>query len=185
VFAAKSQAEFEWERSMTWNGRPVTVWKYHIAREHSTFNSSASGFLHSSRVVFGVDGTIYADAETNHVLRLSVDAKDLPASYPVKEIHIALEYAKQKIGDTEYLLPAQSISESVMGKERRKSETRFIDYRKFLGALRTGGFHGSIAYEMCSPLLGGGSMENLDRYATRFLEFIHDFRGRAGSVAAD
>ncbi len=61
----------------------------------------------------------------------------------------------------------------------------FIDYRKFLAALRTGGFQGSIAYEMCSPLLGGGSMENLDRYATRFLEFIHDFRGRAGSVAAD
>ncbi|PYT31643.1 MAG: sugar phosphate isomerase/epimerase [Acidobacteria bacterium] len=61
----------------------------------------------------------------------------------------------------------------------------FVDYRKFLGALRAGGFHGSIAYEMCSPLLGGGSMENLDRYATRFLEFVHDFRGRAGSVAAD
>lgn len=61
----------------------------------------------------------------------------------------------------------------------------FIDYRKFLGALRAGGFHGSIAYEMCSPLLGGGSMENLDRYAARFLEFIHDFRGRAGSIAAD
>lgn len=61
----------------------------------------------------------------------------------------------------------------------------FIDYRKFLGALRAGGFHGSIAYEMCSPLLGGGSMENLDRYATRFIEFILDFRGRAGSVAAD
>jgi len=61
----------------------------------------------------------------------------------------------------------------------------FIDYRKFLSALRTGGFNGSIAYEMCSPLLGGGSVENLDRYAMRFLEFIHDFRGRAGSVAAD
>ena len=56
----------------------------------------------------------------------------------------------------------------------------FVDYRKFLGALRAGGFHGSIAYEMCSPLLGGGSMENLNRYATRFLEFVHDFRGRAG-----
>jgi sugar phosphate isomerase/epimerase len=61
----------------------------------------------------------------------------------------------------------------------------FIDYRKFLDTLRAGGFRGSIAYEMCSPLLGGGSMENLDQYATRFLEFIHDFRERAGSVAAD
>jgi sugar phosphate isomerase/epimerase len=61
----------------------------------------------------------------------------------------------------------------------------FIDYRKFLGALRAGGFRGSVAYEMCSPLLGGGSIENLDRYAVRFVQFIHDFRGRAGSVAAD
>jgi len=61
----------------------------------------------------------------------------------------------------------------------------FIDYRKFLGALRAGGFQGSIAYEMCSPLLGGGSIENLDRYATRFLEFIREFRSRVGSVAAD
>jgi len=61
----------------------------------------------------------------------------------------------------------------------------FIDYHKFLSALRAGGFRGSVGYEMCSPLMGGGSMENLDRYATRFLEFFHQFRERSGSVAAD
>jgi len=48
----------------------------------------------------------------------------------------------------------------------------FIDYRAFLNALREGGFQGTVAYEMCSPLAGGGSMENLDRCARRFLEFI-------------
>jgi sugar phosphate isomerase/epimerase len=48
----------------------------------------------------------------------------------------------------------------------------FIDYRGFLGALAAGGYGGAVAYEMCSPLLGGGSIENLDRYARRFLEFI-------------
>ncbi len=36
------------------------------------------------------------------------------------------------------------------------------------------GFKGSVAYEMCSPLLGGGSEENLDRYAKRFLVFLSD-----------
>jgi sugar phosphate isomerase/epimerase len=51
-------------------------------------------------------------------------------------------------------------------------EEGFIDYRAFLGALREGGFHGSVAYEMCSPILGGGSRENLDRYARLFLKFI-------------
>jgi len=60
----------------------------------------------------------------------------------------------------------------------------FIDYRSFLSALRDSGFTGSVAYEMCSPLAGGGSAENLDRYARRFLQFLNEFRG-AGSAAAD
>lgn len=48
----------------------------------------------------------------------------------------------------------------------------FIDYRAFLGALRAGGFEGTVAYEMCSPLLGGGSIANLDRYARQFLAWL-------------
>lgn len=48
----------------------------------------------------------------------------------------------------------------------------FIDYRSFLTSLAEGGFSGPVAYEMCSPLRGGGSIENLDLYARRFLEFM-------------
>jgi sugar phosphate isomerase/epimerase len=48
----------------------------------------------------------------------------------------------------------------------------FIDYQKFLAALQENGFNGSVAYEMCSPLRDGCSLETLDRYARRFLEFM-------------
>jgi sugar phosphate isomerase/epimerase len=48
----------------------------------------------------------------------------------------------------------------------------FIDYRTFFQTLREVGYRGHVAYEMCSPLRGGGSEENLDRYARHFLEFI-------------
>ncbi len=47
-----------------------------------------------------------------------------------------------------------------------------IDYRGFLTTLREHGFDGYVAYEMCSPLRDGGSVETLDRHARRFLEFI-------------
>ncbi|MFN0105945.1 MAG: sugar phosphate isomerase/epimerase family protein [Bryobacteraceae bacterium] len=47
----------------------------------------------------------------------------------------------------------------------------FIDYRLFLRALENNGFRGSIAYEMCSPLMGGGAIDNLDRCASRFLKW--------------
>jgi sugar phosphate isomerase/epimerase len=48
----------------------------------------------------------------------------------------------------------------------------FIDYCKFLTALQESGFNGTVAYEMCSPLRGGGDMKTLDCYARRFLEFM-------------
>ncbi len=42
----------------------------------------------------------------------------------------------------------------------------------FLRGLRDGGFDGTVAYEMCSPLRGGGAIENLDACARRFLEWL-------------
>jgi sugar phosphate isomerase/epimerase len=44
----------------------------------------------------------------------------------------------------------------------------FIDYRTFLNTLEPA----SVAYEMCSPLLGGGDEDNLDRYARQFLSWM-------------
>jgi len=48
----------------------------------------------------------------------------------------------------------------------------FIDYRVFFSGLRDGGFDGVATYEMCSPLRGGGSIENLDRCANRYLRWM-------------
>ena len=48
----------------------------------------------------------------------------------------------------------------------------FVDLDAFFAGLREGGFAGYVAYEMCSPLRGGGSVENLDRVAARSLEVI-------------
>jgi len=48
----------------------------------------------------------------------------------------------------------------------------FIDYRCFLAQMEAGGFEGPVAYEMCSPLRGGGAMENLDFYGRKFVSFM-------------
>jgi sugar phosphate isomerase/epimerase len=54
----------------------------------------------------------------------------------------------------------------------------FIDYAAFFRALEDAGFNGTVAYEMCSPLLGGATLGNLDRHAAAFLEFMHSKCGR-------
>jgi sugar phosphate isomerase/epimerase len=56
-----------------------------------------------------------------------------------------------------------------------------IDYRGFLSALWGAGSNASVAYEMCSPLLAGGDMQALDRYARAFLEYMSQFRSEGGA----
>jgi sugar phosphate isomerase/epimerase len=50
----------------------------------------------------------------------------------------------------------------------------FIDYRKFFAALAAIGYSGHVAYEMCSPLQGGGSEANLDRCAAAFVSYMRE-----------
>lgn len=50
--------------------------------------------------------------------------------------------------------------------------TGFIDYAAFFHGLRDGGFDGIATFEMCSPLRGGGSLDNLDACARRYLDWM-------------
>lgn len=51
----------------------------------------------------------------------------------------------------------------------------FIAYDAFMRGLSSGGFDGYAVYEMCSPLRGGGSRENLDACARQFANWVTQF----------
>jgi sugar phosphate isomerase/epimerase len=50
--------------------------------------------------------------------------------------------------------------------------TGFIDYASFFRGLEDGGFDGWANYEMCEKLRGGSSMQNLDRCAKIYLDWL-------------
>ena len=50
----------------------------------------------------------------------------------------------------------------------------FVDLKAFFRGLKTGGFDGYVAYEMCSPLRGGGSEANLDATASASLRKVQE-----------
>jgi sugar phosphate isomerase/epimerase len=63
--------------------------------------------------------------------------------------------------------------------------TGSIDYVNFFRGLRDGGFDGIASYEMCSPLRGGGSLENLDRYAQHYLTWMQEDGCGERGIAAE
>jgi sugar phosphate isomerase/epimerase len=54
-----------------------------------------------------------------------------------------------------------------------------VDYPSFFRALEASGYCGYVAFEMCAPLQGGGSEENLDRCARGFLDYMRGGRWKA------
>jgi sugar phosphate isomerase/epimerase len=54
--------------------------------------------------------------------------------------------------------------------------TGFIDYASFFRGLRDGGFDGLATFEMCSPIRGGGEIENLDQYARTYLHWMQEHK---------
>lgn len=50
----------------------------------------------------------------------------------------------------------------------------FLDLKRFFSGLKEGGFDGYVAYEMCSPLRGGGNEANLDATAAVSLKKIQE-----------
>ncbi len=50
-----------------------------------------------------------------------------------------------------------------------------IDYKTWFETLREIGYQGWVVYEMCEVLDGGGSIENLDKTAKIFLEYMRQF----------
>jgi sugar phosphate isomerase/epimerase len=49
-----------------------------------------------------------------------------------------------------------------------------IDYPAFFQGLKDGGFDGVANYEMCSPIRGGGALENLDDYAGHYVRWMRE-----------
>ena len=53
-----------------------------------------------------------------------------------------------------------------------------VDYETYFKALKKIGYRGYITYEMCEVLDGGGSIENLDKTAKKFIAYMEDFERR-------
>jgi sugar phosphate isomerase/epimerase len=52
----------------------------------------------------------------------------------------------------------------------------FIDYAAFFRGLAEGGYRGPAIYEICSPIRGGGTLENLDACAAAYLKWMQAYK---------
>ena len=129
IFAAKTETEFEWTRWGKLRGRVMHVFSYRVRQANSNYRILAQG---AETIVVGYHGMIFVDKEDSRIHKITLEADDIPPSYPIHSAALSLDYDVQRIGDNPYLLPLKSVVTLAADHTlNTKNEVEFHAYRKF------------------------------------------------------
>jgi hypothetical protein len=153
IFDPRTETTFGWERWTTLRKRLTYVFNYHVPQAHSTYRithyvnpASEEG---AQSLVPGYRGLVYVDKESLKVMKITLEAENLPPGFPIRSVNLSLDYGPARIGDTDYVLPLQAELRS-RGDNRFqvKNDIEFRMYRKF-------GTDTSIKFDTPAPLPEG------------------------------
>ena len=129
IFDPSSQTQFNWERWSGLNQRWSYVFAFRVPLATSQYTIHSGHDKDEQVITVGFSGSIFIDKGTNRVMRVRMHADDIPATFPVQAASQQLDYAFQKIGDQEFLLPL--ISEMKMKMEGRLNSRNVIEFRNY------------------------------------------------------
>jgi len=128
TLARKADAMIDFDRWATLRGRRTYVFAYSISSGNSDYSIR---WERDMRIVVAYRGLLYVDKETHQVLRITLEATDIPPTFPVQEAREVLDYGYQTIGDHPYLLPLKAEVRMRHDKELTKTAKEFRLYQKF------------------------------------------------------
>ena len=84
----------------------------------------------SQTLVPAYKGSVWVDPSTAHVLRIEMQARNIPSDFPMDTIESAVDYSYVLIGGTSFLLPVHAES---LGCPRGASHCshNIIDFRNY------------------------------------------------------
>ncbi len=112
IFEPETQTQFEWKRWETLRGRPVAVFTYRVEKSRSMSELTTP----SSHVIVAYHGLIYADRDTQTVLRVTT-AAEAPQDFPLQDVTHVLDYALVPIAGEKFVLPSYSEMQSRASEE--------------------------------------------------------------------
>ena len=129
IFSPETDTEFAWDHWATLRGRRMYVFSFRVpqSRSHYTIYEGQT----RRTITTGYHGLIYADRDSEMVMRFRLECDDIPADFPVKDVHLDVNYDFIKVGDQEYVLPLKTEIRSRDGKYLTWNEAEFHLYRKF------------------------------------------------------
>jgi len=128
IFQKESDASFQWQRWATLRGKRAHVYSYRIAQPNSRW---LINYERTQEVVVGYSGLIFVDRDTEGILKVTLEAENIPPSFPIGKATTALDYDYTMISDQKFLLPLKADVRMRQDKLLTKNLVEFHLYRKF------------------------------------------------------
>jgi hypothetical protein len=74
---------------------------------------------------------VYWDRDAHAIPKITLDTIEIPSSFPIRDVHIKLDYDMTKVGDQQYMLPYHFQLDSTSDKFSSSNEADFKLYRKY------------------------------------------------------
>jgi hypothetical protein len=129
LFSLGTAAEFRFRGSSWMNKRDARLYDFKVPQERSHWHAVTPGQTHFP----AYKGSVWIDKQTARPLRIEMQARDIPAQFPLDVIETAADYDFVTIGDSPFLLPvkADTLMCNRGTSECSLNKIEFRNYRKF------------------------------------------------------
>jgi hypothetical protein len=126
LFHPDTRARFRSGGASSISGVSAQVYDFTVESENSHWTVQAD----SQSLIAAYAGSVWIDPKTARVLRIEIQARNLPSDFPMDTVESAVDYSYVWIGGMSFLLPVRAES---LGCQRGINECRhnIIDFRNY------------------------------------------------------
>ena len=126
LFNPDTDAHFQSGGASTIGGFSADVYDFEVRREKSHWELHVD----SQTLAPAYGGSVWVDPKTARVLRIEMDARNIPTDFPMDQVESAVDYSYVTIGGTSFLLPVHAES---LGCQRGTNQCshNVIDFRNY------------------------------------------------------
>ena len=132
LFSPATAADFHFRRDSRAGSVLAKMYDFDVARQNSHWSVHAG----SQMYVPAYSGAVWIDPKTSRVLRIEMEAKNMPGDFPLDHVESATDYEYIRLGDAQqYLLPVHSETLSCQRSSNlcAKNIIDFRNYHKYTG----------------------------------------------------
>jgi hypothetical protein len=128
IFEPQTLAHFEWDHWATLRGKLVMAFRYNVEQSRSQW---AVEYEHRDHIFPAYSGLVYIDKDLHVVMRVTLNADNIPPTFPIRLARTILDYDYQDISGHEFLLPYKAQIDMSADNVLTRNETEFRLYRRY------------------------------------------------------